>query len=153
MIACSRATPNDVPAIDRLALAVGLHVDAAAVLRNTHAHAWVARSGSETVGFLIASRAGDDFELVDLGTAPNRRRQGVASALLEVFIHAARSMESGRIFLEVRSSNQSARALYRKYGFEVVGTRKNYYRQPVEDALCMRLTAEPVVPPTRSDTP
>ena len=61
------------------------------------------------------------------------RRQGVATQLLE-------SMDSEDIFLEVRESNRIARKLYEKLGFVVVGTRPEYYDDPVESALVMRLS-------------
>ncbi|MGB3863640.1 MAG: GNAT family N-acetyltransferase, partial [Candidatus Aminicenantaceae bacterium] len=41
------------------------------------------------------------------------------------------------VFLEVRPSNLSARSLYNKLGFKVLGTRKDYYQTPLEDALIM----------------
>lgn len=155
MFVCTRAQPRDVRAIDRLAQLSGLRVDAAAALDDDHVHTWVARAGPgpDILGFLIATRAGDDFELTDLGTAPAHRRCGVASALLEALIESARSLGLRQIFLEVRTSNAGARALYDNLGFHLVGERKNYYRDPVENALCLRLTVEPVAPRSHSNTP
>ena len=64
------------------------------------------------------------------------RRHGVASALLDVF---CRFGEANLAFLtlEVRASNQSAIALYEKYGFQRAGLRKGYYQRPREDAVIM----------------
>ena len=65
------------------------------------------------------------------------RKNGVASALLDVFIRFAQAHELAFLTLEVRASNEAAIALYKKHGFEEVGRRKNYYEDPKEDALLM----------------
>ena len=65
------------------------------------------------------------------------RKNGVASALLDVFIRFAQAHELAFLTLEVRASNEAAIALYQKHGFEEVGRRKNYYEDPKEDALLM----------------
>ena len=62
----------------------------------------------------------------------------VAGLLNELIAHARAKNGSG-IFLEVRESNQSARGLYRKMGFEETGRRKGYYANPAEDAILGRL--------------
>ena len=89
----------------------------------------------------------DEFELLDLATDPGQRRRGVASSLITELIHTARARAGSAVFLEVRSSNQAARSLYEKHGFRVVHERKNYYRDPVENALCMRLDLIAAEPP------
>jgi [ribosomal protein S18]-alanine N-acetyltransferase len=68
------------------------------------------------------------------------RRRGVGEGLLSAFIAHARGGRGNRIFLEVRGSNQAARALYLKAGFEEAGLRKSYYLSPVEDAILCRLS-------------
>jgi len=65
------------------------------------------------------------------------RRQGLASALLLELDKAAAEHDLAFISLEVRESNFSAIALYRKHGYEHVGRRKKYYEKPVEDAIIM----------------
>lgn len=54
-------------------------------------------------------------------------------------IKHAESQKIVSIFLEVRASNQEARLFYEKFGFQVIGTRKNYYQHPQEDAIMMSL--------------
>ena len=63
------------------------------------------------------------------------RRQGMATALLR----AALAEEPGTYFLEVRGSNHGARMLYRRAGFEPIGERQNYYADPPDDAIVMRI--------------
>lgn len=65
------------------------------------------------------------------------RKCGVASALLDVFVRFAEANQLLFLTLEVRASNNAAIALYRKFGFEEAGRRKNYYDDPKEDALIM----------------
>lgn len=68
------------------------------------------------------------------------RRQGVASALLGVFLRFAEAQGLAFLTLEVRPSNIAAKNLYMKHGFAQVGRRKNYYDDPKEDALIMTRT-------------
>ena len=148
MIACTNASSLDVPDIDRLARVVGLEVDAARSLALPHARLLCARDPGDGkfLGFLCAWHVADEFELLDLATEPSQRRRGVASALLGELTKMAQSVAGSAVFLEVRSSNQAARALYEKHGFRVVHERKSYYRDPVENAVCMRLDLEPGPP-------
>lgn len=148
MIACTPATPLDAPDIDRLARLVGLEVDATHALALPHARLFCARDPADGsfLGFLSAWHVADELELLDLATEPSRRRRGVASALLAELARTAQSVAGSAVFLEVRSSNYAARSLYEKHGFRVVHERKNYYRGPVENAVCMRLDLGPRTP-------
>ena len=148
MIACTNATPLDVPDIDRLARLVGLEVDAGRSLELPHARVLCARDPLQEslLGFLVAWHVADEFELLDLATEPSQRRRGVASALVTELVETAQQLAGSAVFLEVRSSNRAARALYEKHGFRVVHERKNYYRDPVENAVCMRLDLDPHPP-------
>lgn len=65
------------------------------------------------------------------------RLQGIAQALLEVFLRFGEAHQLAFLTLEVRASNEPAKRLYLKHGFEQVGRRKNYYDQPTEDAILM----------------
>ena len=86
--------------------------------------------------FLGAHIFGDEAEIVNIATHPDYRRRGFAEALIrELFrLHPALA----QVFLEVRRSNASARALYEKLGFSSYAVRRNYYEKPVEDAVLMR---------------
>ena len=69
---------------------------------------------------------------------PNFRRQGVARALILALTEELKNRGSRCLTLEVRASNIPARALYESLGFVLVGTRRNYYYNPKEDALILR---------------
>jgi ribosomal-protein-alanine N-acetyltransferase len=88
-------------------------------------------------GFLVILSAGADHEVLNLGVQQKHRRRGVGTALMEYFMARAAESGTGRLFLEVRFSNFPARCLYRKLGFQKVGLRRNYYRDPPEDAVIM----------------
>lgn len=99
----------------------------------------------EVVGFAAFHRLIDETELRNLAVSPTHQRQGIARALLE---HGtAKLWETGmrRIFLEVRASNRPALELYASLGFSLLSRRKDYYQNPVEDALVMTLD---IVPPS-----
>lgn len=93
---------------------------------------------SPMVAYLAAHCVAGDWELQYIVVAKESRRRGVGTNLLNEFIAHVRAKGGGAISLEVRESNQSARALYRKLGFEETGLRKSYYSNPAEDAiLCL----------------
>jgi ribosomal-protein-alanine N-acetyltransferase len=95
---------------------------------------------SEILAFLVAHRIDAEWELENLVVAAVARRQGLGTRLLNEFITHVRNEKGSAIFLEVRESNQNARALYRKAGFEETGLRKSYYADPAEDAILCRLS-------------
>ena len=70
--------------------------------------------------------------------APDARRQGLGQQLLQALLDALHRRGIERVFLEVRPTNVPARALYAALGFEEIGRRKEYYVNPVEDALILR---------------
>ena len=84
------------------------------------------------IGFLALQDLAGELEITQLAVKKAYQGQGLANQLMEFL-----SDRPERIFLEVRASNQVARALYEKHGFLPVGQRKNYYQNPVEDAILM----------------
>jgi len=94
---------------------------------------------SPIVAYLAAHCVDSEWELQYIVVAKKSRRRGVGTCLLNEFMSHVRATGGGRIFLEVRESNHSARALYRKVGFEETGLRKGYYTSPPEDAILYRL--------------
>jgi ribosomal-protein-alanine N-acetyltransferase len=104
--------------------------------------AWIVeeeRGAPEILAFLIAHRLDAEWELENIVVAASARRSGVGTRLLGEFVEHARAARGSEIFLEVRESNEGARALYRKMGFEETGLRKSYYSDPTEDAILCRL--------------
>lgn len=79
----------------------------------------------------------DEGTITNIAVRPDCRRQGVAGKLLQVFLDFARGNRLAFLTLEVRASNYDAIALYGSRGFRSAGRRKNYYRQPREDAIIM----------------
>jgi [ribosomal protein S18]-alanine N-acetyltransferase len=92
------------------------------------------------LGFAIAWHVEDEGELANLAVAADARRRGIGTALLEAVTGDALGRGTSQFYLEVRESNTAARQMYAAAGFEQVGRRKGYYRQPVEDALILRRT-------------
>jgi [ribosomal protein S18]-alanine N-acetyltransferase len=142
-IAVAPATRDDLDAV------VGLEVVAfadpwtrmafEAALKEHHARFRVARTAAGVIGYVIAWFVLDEGEIANLAVAPTARRRGVARALLHHIIVEARESGLARLFLEVRESNATARALYNSLGFAPVARRPRYYRKPVEDAIVLRL--------------
>lgn len=92
---------------------------------------------------LVAFRmVSDEAEILNLAVNSEQRRRGIGSRLLEIMVEACKSAGVKKIFLEVRESNSGARKFYSRMGFKEDGRRRQYYRQPVEDALVLLRTVE-----------
>ena len=91
-------------------------------------------------GFIASRYSVDELHVNNVAVRPKFRRQGIGAALIKAVLQAAASRKARRALLEVRASNLAAQALYARCGFCVIGRRKNYYREPPEDALIMALT-------------
>ena len=92
------------------------------------------------IGYAGIASVADESELLNIAVDPSVRRLGTASALLSHAFDEAKTRGASVMYLEVRESNTPARALYEKFGFRAVGTRKNYYRLPTENAIIMAVT-------------
>jgi [ribosomal protein S18]-alanine N-acetyltransferase len=90
----------------------------------------------EMVGYLVCSRYDTVWHLMNVAVEPDRRRQGIASALLDRLFERA-DKPNEQYTLEVRTSNESAIRLYERYGFRAAGRRRAYYHDNREDALIM----------------
>lgn len=95
------------------------------------------------LGYIFFTALLDEGGVDNIAVLPAARRQGVASALLEAFHSYGRAHGLADLFLEVRPSNEGAAALYQKFGYKEVGRRKNYYLDPKEDAIIMKLELTP----------
>jgi [ribosomal protein S18]-alanine N-acetyltransferase len=97
----------------------------------------VARAGDRVVGFAGVWLMVDDAHITTFGVHPDWRRQGIGRQLLLNLAELSPAIGARRMTLEVRVSNDAAQALYRSFGFEVVGRRPRYYTDDGEDALIM----------------
>jgi [ribosomal protein S18]-alanine N-acetyltransferase len=101
-------------------------------------HIFVVRTEScRVAGFCAFWLVFDEIHINNLALRPALRGQGIGTALLQRIFTEARALGARRATLEVRASNQRARRLYERCGFFVAGTRRNYYTNPVEDALIL----------------
>jgi ribosomal-protein-alanine N-acetyltransferase len=85
----------------------------------------------------------DEIHVLNVGTAPEARRQGVGRALMEEAVARGRGRGARLSTLEVRRSNAPAIALYRSLGYLAVGVRPRYYAEEDEDAIVMTLEFDP----------
>jgi len=90
------------------------------------------------IAFLVANHLEREWELEKVVVKPTFRRQGIGTRLLNELLNLARETNAESVFLEVRESNQAARTLYLKWGFEQNGRRRGYYTNPPEDAILYR---------------
>ena len=104
----------------------------------------VAYEKERLLGYVGVYCTADEGEITNVAVAQSARRCGVGRALLQELIGKLVQRGIFRIVLEVRVSNEPAICLYRQEGFAVVGTRKNFYEKPTEDAYVM--VREPEVP-------
>ena len=109
------------------------------LMRRPSAALLVAEADEALLGYSVMWFAADEGELGDIAVVPERRGEGIGGRLLLESIAAAASRGTRSLYLEVRESNHGARRLYEKAGFRVVGVRKQYYNEPVEDAIVMKL--------------
>ena len=76
-------------------------------------------------------------EITNVAVHASYRRKGVGGMLLEKLYEEGAGLDTLEFFLEVRESNEAAIGLYSRQGFVKEGIRKNFYEQPVENAIIM----------------
>lgn len=94
-------------------------------------------NGREVAGYVAARLGADELHVNNIGVRFEARRLGLGGVLLGLALDLAARGGARSAVLEVRAGNLPAQALYRRLGFAVVGERRRYYREPVEDALVM----------------
>jgi ribosomal-protein-alanine N-acetyltransferase len=103
---------------------------------NPYSH-YVVWDDQGVIGYLGLWVVDTTIQITTLGVDPSHQREGIAKRLLQYMVEYAQSNGISLITLEVRPSNQAAKALYSSFGFKTVALRKNYYTQPDEDAELM----------------
>lgn len=118
---------------------------------NPASRCWVAEVDRKLVGMIVAWMLADEVHIATIATHPDFRRQKIASRLLSHTLLQAREEGARSSFLEVRESNLAAQELYHKFGYEVTGRRKRYYRDNDEDAILMNLDSLSITGEASSD--
>ena len=98
----------------------------------------VALEGERLAGYVGSQTVLDETDMMNIAVHPDFRRRGLAQELITALIVALKEKGSRCLTLEVRASNAPAKGLYEKMGFQQVGLRKNYYRNPREDGCILR---------------
>ncbi|WP_263351615.1 GNAT family N-acetyltransferase [Acidicapsa acidisoli] len=101
--------------------------------------ALAAEYSGELKGFVIARFLYSLAEIETLGVDVSAQRNGIGTSLLVAALDELRLAGVDEVELEVRPSNERAWRLYERIGFSEVGRRRGYYREPVEDAILLRL--------------
>ena len=100
---------------------------------------FLATVDEKIVGYIGYWNVLNEGNITNIAVLPEYRRQKIASKLLEYAIKNAIAENLSLMTLEVRKSNEPAKNLYAKFGFESLGIRKDYYHKPLEDAVIMTL--------------
>lgn len=98
----------------------------------------IAKTKNKTIGFLAARSTTEETDIFNIGVSPKYQKLGIGGSLLNNLLERVRKTLVKSIWLEVRESNLEAIGFYRKKGFRQIQIRKNFYAQPVENAIVMK---------------
>ena len=98
----------------------------------------VAVEDEQVVGYVGSQTVLGETDMMNIAVHPEFRKKGIATALITQLISTLVQQGSHSLMLEVRASNDPAISVYKSLDFVEVGRRKNYYRNPREDALILR---------------
>ncbi len=102
----------------------------------------VAETEGSIEGFIMARAVLDEAELLEFAVREHSRGRGIGRELLSKVLDALKQRGVKVVYLEVRPSNKVAVGLYKSAGFSEYGRRRDYYMEPREDALLMKLPVE-----------
>ena len=105
---------------------------------NSFLNHYVAEVDGKVVGFYISSHVMDEAEIFTIAVDSDFQKKGIATSLLNHLVKTSLSKNIKEIWLEVSTKNTAAINLYKKFGFEVMGIRKNYYQKIGADAYNMK---------------
>jgi len=91
-------------------------------------------------GYIVARETAGELHINNVAVREHYRRRGIGRALLSRIVEEAERLGVTTAFLEVRSGNLAAQALYEQCGFKGIARRSNYYSDPTEDAVVMSLS-------------
>ena len=91
----------------------------------------------EVIAYVIGRLIAPEGEIYRVAVKPEKRQRGIGYRLLDYAVKTSKGHGLERLFLEVRSRNLPAVKLYTAYGFKQIAVRKNYYKNPTDDALIM----------------
>lgn len=103
----------------------------------------VRASDARVAGYIIYWHIQDEVQINNVAVHPDFRGKGIGEAAMRLVLKEIREKGANFATLEVRVSNTAATRLYEKLGFKVLGSRKGYYTNPVEDAYVMGLVLGP----------
>ena len=98
---------------------------------------FTALEDGEVIAYVIGRLIAPEGEIYRVAVTPRKRQRGIGYRLLDYAVKTSKGQGLERLFLEVRSRNLPAVKLYTAYGFKHIGLRKNYYKDPADDALIM----------------
>ena len=105
-------------------------------LSNANSYYLVAKSDNEVLGFAGIKYVLNDADIMNIVVKKSKRKSGIGSLLLKNIIELCKKLNISTLFLEVNEKNLPAISLYKKFGFEEVGFRKNYYKE--NNAIVMK---------------
>jgi [ribosomal protein S18]-alanine N-acetyltransferase len=107
--------------------------------KHYHLKVIIVQKEEKLIGFIAFSNIENESEIFKIGVKPSSRNLSIGQQLIEKMIKFLKKNNAEIVFLEVRSDNQSAIKLYSKCLFKLISRRKNYYQNPVCDALIYQL--------------
>ena len=100
-------------------------------------YAYVLEIKDKIIGYICGWKLFDEFNITNVAVAKDFQRKGLGEKLVQFLLSKLLDEKCFKFFLEVRKSNNAAKILYEKIGFILIGSRKNYYHSPQEDALVL----------------
>ncbi|MFM1786685.1 MAG: hypothetical protein RL228_635 [Actinomycetota bacterium] len=104
---------------------------------------WVSLEDGKVTGYSGVAVIDDFADVATIAVAKAHQRKGLGAVLFQKILDYAKEHQANRILLEVRTNNEVAIEMYKKYGFEIVAERPNYYG-PALDAYVMELAVKDV---------
>ena len=102
-------------------------------------YSYVLEIKNEIIGYICGWKLLDEFNITNIAIATDFQRKGFGKVLVKFLMSKLLDENCFKFYLEVRKSNLAANKLYEMMGFSIIGSRKNYYHSPKEDALILGL--------------